>query len=364
MGTHNPLISIIIPVYNAEKYLSELMDDILNQTYRKFEVIIVNDGSTDRSLAIVKKYAKKDKRIKIINQKNCGVSKARNIGIDNASGEYVRFVDADDRIPKHSMEDLLAPFLKYPELDLTIGNFIPEPTTPIFTGDMENGKVVSGKELAEQFVKRPRTYYYGVLWNKMYRLSLIQKHNIRFINQLAWCEDLLFNIKYYVLVNKICFVNNEQSVYRYRIKVEDSLTDRIEKDKKGYEKIEQDRYKLLYDYFSTYNLEKTFNIEWENVNFYYRITDLVKKQGKSDSIKKRYGRFLQVVARDDTYTYLFNKKKSYGRIVRFILIFGIKHKLHHLLFTFFVLKGKFSNLLGKYSVKIKRILGIKIPPDY
>ena len=360
----NPLISVVIPVYNAEKYLSDLLSDIVNQTYRMLEIIVINDGSTDDSLAIVKKYAQGDDRIRIIDVPNGGVSKARNLGIENAKGKYVRFVDADDRVPVNSMQDLLEPFEKNTDLDLSIGNFIPEPLAPLYTGAAEKGAIVNGQELAERFAICPRTYYYGVLWNKLYRLDIIQTHNIRFKKQLAWCEDLLFNIEYYTLVNKICFVNKEEGVYKYHTRVDNSLTDKIEKDEERYTQIEQERYKLLYDFFSNYQLEERFRIEWENVNLYYRITNYVKKQHKDDTLKLRYKRFLGIISRRDTYSYLVNKKSKYGGLLRLILICGIKYKLYHLLFVFFIAKGKLSSLLGKNSKRIKRAIGMKIPLDY
>lgn len=364
METNNPLVSVVIPVYNAGKYLNDLLMDIISQTYQTLEIIIVNDGSTDDSLNIAERYAQSDDRIKIISVPNGGVSSARNIGIENATGKYVRFVDADDRVPETSIQYLLEPFEQNPDLDLSIGNFIPEPMTPLFTGAEGNGEIVNGKTLAEKFAKCPRTYYYGVLWNKLYRMDIIQNHHIRFKNQLAWCEDLLFNIEYYVLVHKICFVNKEEGVYRYNTRVENSLTDKIEKDEKRYDQIEKERYKLLYDYFSNYQLEERFRIEWENVNLYYRITNLVKKHDRNDTLKKRYHRFLKVISRRDTYSYLVNKKSNYGRLVRFILICGIRCKAYHLLFAFFIVKGKLSSILGKNAKRIKQAIGIKIPLDY
>lgn len=364
MENNYPLISVVIPVYNAEKYLDNLLSDVVNQTYKALEIIIVNDGSTDNSLVIAKSYAQNDNRIKIINVPNGGVSKARNIGIDNVSGQYIRFIDADDRVPHDSMQYLIEPFENNPDLDLSIGNFIPVPKAPLFTGATGIQEIVDAKELAERFSVCPRTYYYGVLWNKLYRTDIIHENNIRFKNQLAWCEDLLFNIEYFILIDKIAFISKEEGVYRYNTRVENSLTDRIDKEKQRYDEIEQERYKLLYDFFSNYNIEEKFRIEWENVNLYYRITNLVKKKDKNDKLGIRYARFLKVISKSDTYSYLVNKKDNYGRLVRLILLCGIKHKLYRMLFAFFVLKGKMSSLLGKYSKKIKKAIGMKIPLDY
>lgn len=96
----NQLISIIMPVYNAEKYLNRSIESVMNQTYKNIEIILVNDGSTDASLTICSNYQKADSRIKLINQKNSGVSAARNRGIDEATGTYIMFIDSDDYIEK------------------------------------------------------------------------------------------------------------------------------------------------------------------------------------------------------------------------------------------------------------------------
>ena len=98
------MVSVIIPVYNVEKYLEEALESVINQTLKDIEIIIINDGSTDRSLEIAKGYALKDKRIKIIDQKNQGLSVARNRGIENAKGKYIYFMDSDDYIALETLE--------------------------------------------------------------------------------------------------------------------------------------------------------------------------------------------------------------------------------------------------------------------
>lgn len=116
----NPLVSIIIPVYNTEKYLKDCLDSVLSQTYQNLEIILIDDGSTDNSSQILKQYAKKDSRIKIITQKNQGQSTARNYGLKEASGEYVSFIDSDDAIEKDFVSSLLSPYLKNDSVSLTV----------------------------------------------------------------------------------------------------------------------------------------------------------------------------------------------------------------------------------------------------
>ena len=112
-----PKISFIIPVYNVEEYLGQCLDSVLAQSYEDFEAICIDDGSTDSSLNILKKYEKKDKRIKIISQKNQGVSVARNAGLDAARGEYISFVDSDDAIDAEFIKTMLTALEENPQAD-------------------------------------------------------------------------------------------------------------------------------------------------------------------------------------------------------------------------------------------------------
>ena len=115
----NKLISIIMPVYNAEKYLNRSIESIMNQTYNNIEIILVNDGSTDNSLEICTSYQEKDNRIKLINQANKGVSFARNKGIDEATGDYIMFIDSDDYVEKNMIEDMVSKITE-DDIDLVI----------------------------------------------------------------------------------------------------------------------------------------------------------------------------------------------------------------------------------------------------
>ena len=120
----NPKISIIVPIYNTEKYLKQCLDSIINQTYQNLEIICINDGSTDNSLDTLKTYIKKDSRIKLIDQKNQGLSNVRNQGLKKATGEYISFVDSDDEIKPTFIESLLAPYQEDPKTSLTVCGFL------------------------------------------------------------------------------------------------------------------------------------------------------------------------------------------------------------------------------------------------
>ncbi len=115
------LVSVIIPVYNADKFLDKCIQSVINQSYTNWELILINDGSTDESGLICDTYAQNDKRIKIIHNKNQGVSVTRNIGINKATGDYLFFLDADDYLPKDSLKTLIYYIEKHPELDVIKG---------------------------------------------------------------------------------------------------------------------------------------------------------------------------------------------------------------------------------------------------
>src|SRR5699024_1200447 len=117
------LISVIIPIYNKEEYLDECINSVVNQTYKNLEIILVNDGSTDRSEVIINKWYKKDDRIVFLNQENKGVSSARNKGISKANGEYVFFIDADDRLEDNAL-NLLYKYSLINKSDIIMSNFI------------------------------------------------------------------------------------------------------------------------------------------------------------------------------------------------------------------------------------------------
>ena len=118
-----PTISIIIPVYNTERYLEKCLSSVVNQTYQNLEVIVINDGSTDSSSDIIKTFSKKDSRIKVINQENRGQSSARNAGLRKASSKYIAFIDSDDEISPEFISKLLEPYQKTPKTSLTICGF-------------------------------------------------------------------------------------------------------------------------------------------------------------------------------------------------------------------------------------------------
>ena len=171
-----PELSIIVPVYNVEKYISQCIDSILNQTFQDFEVILVDDGSPDRSGQICDEYAENDSRIKVIHQKNAGLSAARNTGLKNANGEYVAFVDSDDYISPN-MYELLVTNIKSCGADMVkcgYHEFIDEDIT--YTRKFVSPCVYDNTFSKEELLKFSMTdVLYMVVWNAVYTKNLADK---------------------------------------------------------------------------------------------------------------------------------------------------------------------------------------------
>lgn len=191
-----PFVSLIIPLYNAEKYIRRCLDSAMQQTFSDMEIIVVNDGSEDSSLAICREYEKLDSRFHVIDKENTGVSDSRNRAIDLAQGEYLQFLDSDDWLAPDATESLVYAAKKY-DCDLVIADFY-RVDGAVFTEKQhirERG-LLTREQYAEYMMQEPADFYYGVLWNKLYRHSIIKDYQIRMNLELRWCEDFLFNLSY------------------------------------------------------------------------------------------------------------------------------------------------------------------------
>ena len=191
-----PMVSIIVPVYNAEQYLRRCVDSILNQEYTDFELFLVNDGSTDSSGDICEEYGDKDHRVIVIQKENTGVSDSRNRALDRARGKYLQFLDSDDWITPDATRLFVRAAEEY-GCDMVISDFyrvVGERLSP--KGDIEEEGVLTREEFAAHMMENPADFYYGVLWNKLYRRDIVEEHNLRMDTDISWCEDFMFNLEY------------------------------------------------------------------------------------------------------------------------------------------------------------------------
>jgi len=213
-----PKVSVIIPVYNTENFLRKCLDSVCNQTLQDIEIICINDCSTDGSLEILREYAKKDNRIKLIELfENCGAAKARNIGIDIAEGEYLGFVDSDDFIDLDFYKKLYGK-AKETDADAVKGK--------LYLYDINTNKVYLEAWIdINDSVKKNKANFYFTFTTAIYKSSLIKEYNIRFLEGLIHFEDPYFTIKsalYYKILHVVddaCYfyTNNLNSVSRYKV---------------------------------------------------------------------------------------------------------------------------------------------------
>lgn len=203
------MISIIVPIYNVEKYLRRCIDSILGQTYRDLEVILVDDGSPDGCGVICDAYAEKDARVTAIHQKNAGVSAARNAGLACARGEWIGFVDPDDFIVPNMYQEMLdAINVTGAELAVCGYNYVDEDgkvdQRRLYV-NAEN-EILTQKQLMSRFSDMPPTVRLGVV-NKLFHRDLLQKHELKFAEGLHSSEDVLFLTEYAMHVSKVIFVH-------------------------------------------------------------------------------------------------------------------------------------------------------------
>ena len=222
------MISIIIPVYNAERYLHQCIESVIAQTFEDWEAILVNDGSKDDSLAICQEYAAKDKRIKVIDKSNGGPSSARNKGLENAQGEYIYFMDADDWIEtkfleifvRNGIKDAYETRQRYYEnedcdYDIIFQGFVREFSDgrkeESFAMDADTS-VMSKEEIICRLYKE---HVYGWSWCKLFRREIIERHHIRFDESLRLWEDELFTSEFLKYAEKVSTVNSHLYHYMY-----------------------------------------------------------------------------------------------------------------------------------------------------
>lgn len=208
---NDTLVSVIVPVYNARKFLSGCVESLLAQTHAKLDIVLVDDGSRDDSLTLCREYARKDARIRVISQKNAGPAAARNAALALARGEYFMFADSDDYLPPDACERLLNAMEGN---DLALGHFYYQLDKTISErGLLAGSRTIGEREFLLSLLERPGTFYFSALWNKMYRADLIRDLDLQFDPSLVWGEDFAFNMQYYHAVRSVGLV--EAPVYYY-----------------------------------------------------------------------------------------------------------------------------------------------------
>ena len=242
----NPKISVIVPVYNVEKFLPRCLDSLLAQTFPDFEILLIDDGSKDRSGDICDKYALKDQRIRVFHKENGGVASARQLGVDEARGEYSIHADGDDWVEP----DMLQCFYdkaKETNADIVIADYylqINNQQIYKLQKMKSNNPIEVLKDILEDRV-------FGALWHKLIRHSLYKKYNVRFIPEINYCEDVLIFIQ--LLQKKVSVVHLSLGFYHYCNDNVASITSTFDKD----------TYMLWKNLLGLY--ERLLPVEFENI---------------------------------------------------------------------------------------------------
>lgn len=216
----NPLVSIIIPIYNAERWLQECITSVINQTYHNLEIILVNDGSGDSSLQICQYFAEMDDRIVVLDKKNSGVSDTRNFGIEHTHGEYVAFLDSDDYLSPGIIETALNNIVSQ-KSDICQWNFklvfddSIRTQEEIFLNDYEKPDLLYA---AVSIIRKKHCFnlgnYWRATWGKLFKTEIIKNYKIRFPVDLYMGEDAVFLCRYLLHIQKICVINEYGYFYR------------------------------------------------------------------------------------------------------------------------------------------------------
>ena len=218
MEQHKPKISVIIPVYNVEKYLRQCLESIIEQTFRDFEVVLIDDGSKDSSGLICEEYTIKDSRFKTIHKENGGVSSARNEGIKASQGEWLYFCDSDDVVNKDGLRIFFENISKEKDIDLVVASF----------DIVKDNKIQQKSRIQEDVYFQPVDYakilftsynreYQGYLWCKLFKAEIIKRNNLFFDTKVFYNEDRLF-ITEYLTKTERNVLYTPMPVYKYLIR--------------------------------------------------------------------------------------------------------------------------------------------------
>ncbi len=276
-------VSIIVPIYNAEKYLKATVESILAQTYKNIELILIDDGSKDLSGAICDEFAEKDDRVKVIHKQNDGVSMARNDGLNAATGDYIGFVDADDTIKPYMYERLVKAIEKY-NAQMAMGSY---DKVEVYSGKVTTVEIPyanSGDKTVVDSVIFQMAFWncrrnglamptiYGSTWPNLYLASIIKENKLYFDKQIVLGEDMLFNLKYLLLIDKISFV--KESLYEYNMFSSSATRGKRPKLWEQYLTLLKEQHELLKDRFH-YDGDYTYNMHFQVINF---ATGVIEEQ--------------------------------------------------------------------------------------
>ena len=298
-----PKISVIIPIYNAEKYLAKCIESVQQQTYRNLEIILVNDGATDSSINICKKYEKYDERIILIDKANEGVASARNCGLEIATGDFIGFVDSDDYIDPIMYERLLEAAMNFDADIAECGYSVVNNHYRIRDNHpLENSVLVGNYQCSRDYITKKNTTNFN--FNKLYRRSIFKE--LRYPD-LSYSEDYIVNVRAFYKCNRKVTISG---CYYYYLKNETSACNRpfteakLDALKAGKEIVEfhESRFSDLCPFAAIYILEKIIQI-YRQLNLKERDHEKLKTM-----LLREYRQYYPMIKGTGFYRMLFNKR--------------------------------------------------------
>lgn len=331
----NPIISVIIPVYNVEKYLYKCIDSVLGQTYKELEIILVDDGSTDNSGVICDEYEKKDDRIKVIHKKNGGLSDARNCGLDNAIGEYIAFLDSDDWVDIDLYKNLYYLIDKY-DADIAVCNFERVYSERDKLRKVEEKvEVYTNTEAIEQiYYPTEKSTQMIIAWNKLYKKYILK--NMRFPRGKIHEDEFLTPLLLY-RAGKVVYTNKQLIYYR---QVQGSIMNSNFSVKRlDYLYALENRNKFLKEKNLNELYLRGIELQVKNIINYYYLVKGSNIEDKTNILIKLKKDLIEI--RDKV------GKELPDRVRLKIKIFNISPYLYRVLFSIKIRKDKLLNLKGQ-----------------
>lgn len=214
-NSNKPYISVIVPVYNTEKYLKKCIDSVLNQEFTNFELILVDDGSTDSSIDIIKSYMKFDNRVKGYYIQGKGPAEPRNYGTDRAIGKYIYYLDSDDYLPENALSELVLASIAFPHADFIKGSHrVLIDDTEYVTKYAEQRRPFANKELDSDTALLKIIHGHNIPCNILYRKEFIDNHAIKFNEDITYLEDGPFIMEFFSHNPIAVYVDKETYIYR------------------------------------------------------------------------------------------------------------------------------------------------------
>lgn len=347
-----PTITVVLPVYNTEKYLEKCVGSIINQTFKEIEILLINDGSTDSSGSVCDKFAAKDNRIKVYHRPNSGPSATRNFGIDLAAGEYICFVDSDDYLDPTALEFMYSTITHH-SADMIICGFyhdIEQNGKTVYSSPVNtaNKIIAQGEELLDVLIELKSKHLIDSCCNKLYRISTIRNSGVRMPEGELY-EDTEFNFRLLPHLEKI--IISDKCFYHY-LQRDLSITKSFQPLKIEYLTA---RYHTIYEYISSFNNVRQDLIEFNN--FYYIksvfscFIDLFFPTSNFETIKSRR-KFIFEKINSETFINAANKCKGNNKKDS-LIIFLSKCRNVSMIYYFCRVMFVFKYRMKKLFTKIK-----------